>query len=391
MFSQKKIIRHSRLPSAALLSLTSLGLAASSTQQEPQHRTPFPSSADTIPQGWHGKVFRLSQDYPTALPAARSPSPWEAIDFKADGAGYLRAVLNYLLEGNREVDWVIQNNRVRTWYHAPWMHYGNGGREFINGLTRERSSRPGELHPKQTSTFQNWAVGMYNDLGGYTIGQVWDDPTNPNASKAKFPIGTVSAKLLYTEANESEVPYIRGAPEVTGNILSSLNSQHREPKILRLLQVDVAVRDARAVETGWVFGTFVYQSDAPGKTGWDRLMPVGVMWGNDPQQIVDPKSKIRESWINPEVQLPHYGFAGRLNGPVDNPRSSCLSCHATGQVPVVEKMAPQNNADQAELLKYFRNLLAGEPFQSGATSTDYSLQLSIGIDNFLSSRKNKSP
>ena len=84
-----------------------------------------------------------------------SSYPWLAIDFRAQPAAYLKAVFDYVLEGNGEVDWVVQNNRVRTWYHTPWMHNGPKGREFVRGLTRERTTpRPatsgaGELGPLQ--------------------------------------------------------------------------------------------------------------------------------------------------------------------------------------------------------------------------------------------------
>jgi hypothetical protein len=49
-----------------------------------------------------------------------------------------------------------------------------------------------------------------------------------------------------------------------------------------------------ASDTGWVFITWVYDPDAPGARPWDRLVPVGAMWGNDPEFArqpggVDPK------------------------------------------------------------------------------------------------------
>ena len=49
---------------------------------------------------------------------------------------------------------------------------------------------------------------------------------------------------------------------------------------MRLLQVDVAVRDARATKTGWVFATFVYDKTMTAPTPWAKLRPVGLMWGD---------------------------------------------------------------------------------------------------------------
>src|SRR3984893_8401109 len=77
------------------------------------------------------------------------------------------------------------------------------------------------------------------------------------------------------------------------------------------------------------------------------------------------------------VHMPHVGYQGRLNGPIDNPVSSCLSCHSTAEVPA-GTMVPPSGANQP----WFRNIKSGTPFDAGRQSTDYSLQLSVGIANF---------
>ena len=174
------------------LALAALMLAAPTLAQ-------FPDAHDPPPAGWTGQVFKLRQDYPQTLPPTGS-RPWTSISFKTKPNDYMKAVLAYALEGNKEADFVVQNNTVRGWYHAPWMHAGPAGREFMRGLTRERSSRPGELHANQTGTFENWAVSVYNPRGGYTLGRVWEAPESPNPAAAKFPIGAVSVKLIFTEA-----------------------------------------------------------------------------------------------------------------------------------------------------------------------------------------------
>ncbi|MBT2326922.1 hypothetical protein J7E62_31990 [Variovorax paradoxus] len=345
----------------------------------------FPDAHDSPPSGWSGPVFRLRQDYPQTLPPTGS-RPWMAFDFRNQPSDYLKAVLAYALEGNKEVDFVVQNNQTRGWYHAPWMHAGAAGREFVRGLTRERSSRPGELHPNQTGTWENWAVSVYNPRGGYTLGRVWQDPDAPNPAGAKFPVGTVSAKLIFTQAPVSQVPYLAGSVEWQADINRASGTGPRPT--LRLLQVDVAVRDSRADSTtGWVFGTFVYDGNAPGATPWDRLVPVGLMWGNDPTRV-GTTQPLQQTKINAGLQIPqHLGFEKRLNGPVDNPRSSCLSCHSTAQVrndlsqPTRAAIAP-NNASLQTLRLYFRNIKSGVPFDAGARSLDYSLQLQNGIANW---------
>jgi hypothetical protein len=198
--------------------------------------------------------------------------------------------------------------------------------------------------------------------------------------------GAVSVKLIFTEAPVSQVPYLAGSVEWQADINRSRNTNPRPT--LRLLQVDVAVRDSRAASTtGWVFGTFVYDGNAPGATPWDRLVPVGLMWGNDPTRVGTSQA-LQQTKINAGLQIPqHLGFEKRLNGPVDNPRSSCLSCHSTAQVQTdlsrpTRAAIPPAGATAATLRLYFRNIKSGTPFDSNALALDYSLQLQNGIANW---------
>lgn len=353
----------------------------------PQNVDPFQDARNPPIAGWNEPVFKLSQNYPTTPPAAET-QPWKAFDFRTQPNEYLTAVLDYALAGNREVDWLGDQNAVRKWYHVPWLHPGPNGREFVHGLTRERSSRPRELHPQQTSTFRNYAVGLYNPPGGFVVGQVWQDHENPNPAAARFPDGTVTVKLLFTTATVAQVPYLANSFEWDGHV-SSVGSDARSIQKVRLLQIDVAVRDSRANSTtGWVFGTFAYDGTAPGATPWDRMRPVGIMWGNDPGRTpatggIPTESKI----LNPVIggATLRLGWAGRLNGPVDNPASACLSCHGTAQHPFFGSVVP-TGTDTAKL-RWFRNIPSGTPFEAGATSLDYSLQLAAGLRNFFAARQ----
>lgn len=351
----------------------------------------FPDSAVPLPPGWQGPVFHLSQNYPATAPS--DTSPWMQFDPTSDPSHYMLAVLQYCLEGNEAVDWVVQKNPTRRWYHAPWMHWGNHGREPIHGLTFERMSLPGELSAQQTGTFQNWAVGFYNPLGGYTLGQVWKNPMHPNATVAQFPPNTVSMKLLFTEATPDQVPFLAGSKEWQAYIYADPTHQGpgapRVVKTLRLLQVDVAIRDPRASRTaGWVFGTFIFDGRVNNPNPYADLRPVGLMWGNDPtlgpvqyQQGARPQ----QTWLYPNTQaiMRHYGWLNRLDGPVDNPTSSCLSCHSTAQTGMPAPLVPPSNTQpgSAVWMQWFRNIAPPQPFSPGATSLDYSLQLAAGVQN----------
>lgn len=365
----------------------------------PANAETFPDAHEAPPAGWSEHVFKLSQDYPSTVPASER-YPWLAIDFRTQPAKYISTVYDYVLEGNVDVDWDVQNNRVRKWYHAPWMNTGDHGREFVRGLTRERTTpRPkvgqvGELGPAQTGCAQNWAVGFFNPAGGVTVGQVWANPNSPDATKSRFPEGTVVGKLLFTAAPVAQVPYLAGSLEWTADVSlipsNDLDCRAQAPRsvqTVRLLQIDLAVRDSRANNTtGWVFATYAFDGSRPGTTPWQKMVPVGVMWGNDPtltSAAYASGQRPQDTWRNPDVRTPqHLGWLERLNGPVDNPASSCLSCHATAQTPATSPMIPPLTIPDAQRMRWFQNYQAGQSFDAGSTSTDYSLQIALGIQNF---------
>jgi hypothetical protein len=349
---------------------------------------PFCNAGTQPLPGWTGHVFHLSQQYPGSI--AGEPRPWMRFDPKTQPADYLKAVLAYFYQGNINADvessFDPARNAVRAWYHAPWQDQGLNGREFVHGLTRERVSRAHDLAATQDHPWNNYAVGFYNAPGGLIIGRVWANHGKPDAAQAGMPEGTVAAKLLFTSAPVAEVPYLAGAPEWDAYVFADLNNPMPapgDPKAitkLRLLQIDIAVKDSRVSNTtGWVFGTFVYGGGpgAPAGSGWSNVVPVGVMWGNDPGYA--GTGPLHETWLNPRVHMPHVGYQGRLNGPVANAVSSCLACHSTAENPAGTMVAPAGT----DVTPWFRDIASGTPFDPGRQSLDYSLQLAVGISNFL--------
>lgn len=393
-----------------------LGLLAGSQVAHGQ----FPNAHETAPAGWTAPTFALSQDYPATRPTNQA-MPWKAFNFRTDPAGYLNAVRQYCYEGNIEVEWRGQDNAVRKWYHAPWLHRDTKGREFIHGLTRERSARVLRLHPAQSTQLGAYAVGMYNPLGGWTIGRVWADEHEPDPSKAAFPEGSVAVKLLFVEVPERregnsgipatehidhQVPYLQNSFEWDAFVSADGGFQTTARKLgrVRLIQIDVAVKDNRAAATsGWVFGTFNYNSAAPGPRPWDRMIPVGLMWGNDPSltparyragnRPVQSKTIAANVMANHATDWHGLGWGERANGPIDNPASACLSCHVTAQWPKSSQMvntslpwstvnnpsAPLPADAVAQKMRWFLNI-GRRPFDAGSLSLDYSLQLQDGIE-----------
>ncbi|WP_246317324.1 hypothetical protein [Hyphomicrobium methylovorum] len=401
------------------------------------------------PVSYKGRVFKLSQNYPNQLPPKEN-YPWLKIPFKdggpVDARAYLQAMLDYGLEGNIEVDFYVEDNKTRRWYGAPWMDWntevasdwpGTDGREYIHGLTHEFDSAGNTFGEAQVGFVDTWAQAYMNDRYGFGLGQVYCDPDDPKPGALNpdptglntFPDGSFVIKLLFSTVSEAELPTVKGAFEWDANIYINKDPQfrnagplsrfERRTEKVRLIQIDLQVRDERST-TGWLLGTYGYNGNAKGDTPWKRMVPLGLQWGNNPkvtfaETCAGPNGpcdydKLTEQWINrqavvdlatPPLNFNHLGYGGRLAGPVDNPKSSCMGCHQTAgfpTVPILAEFAPngsilkldaQKHPETAQSLRmmYFGNVPGGAVFSDTQLySADYSLQLAMGLQNFVSLR-----
>ncbi len=412
---------------------------------------PFPDFGYLpAPSSYTGPVFKLSQGYPKVMPKGALPAFFKKLpakpfsnDFEKGGwRQYMMAVRDYCFEGNTGVDFRVENNQLRKWYHMPWQHYGPSGREGVHGLTKEAQVLVGQLGTTQNTSGQTYAVGFFNDRAGYAIGRVWANHSDPNPGYTSlpgpgFPNGTVIFKLLFVDNDPTTVPGLQNPMQWEAYITTTYDGQTRAFKDVSVIQMDIAIKDDRAL-TGWLFGTFQYNGQL-GAADWKNLIPVGIMWGNDPEVTSDSDTQFRpnglnastppanpltqtkinlalkETTINPNTkELPptHLGWNGRLNGPVDNYQSSCMSCHMTAEVPSLSPANPTFQAPSAQppvgspvnqpppagftgtwyggWMRWFQNLKCGEPFDKagnpwtiiGAKSTDFGLQLSMVLTNF---------
>lgn len=365
----------------------------------------FPANASSA---FDTSAGRVTLPWRTDLPSSPGLAtyPWQGKDFTADWKDYINAVLSEVkasgvaISGGR-----ISMNPQAEWWIAPWMDFGGSGRERINGLTAERGPDPRDLSPTSSGGYDTWAIGWYNRPGAYGLHQIYADPCDPKVAAGwQFPDQAVSFKLLFSNASTSEVTYLAGAPEVEAD--TKRNNDPTAATKMRLIQVDIAVKDPRAQSTQWVMGTFVWRGPPKGDGFFDNLVPVGLMWGNDEGILMDDWSAfapLTQSRINSDLagvlwqgngvlwpERPFPGFQGRLNGPADNLRSSCLSCHAMAQwrrgplgltprYPLQPK--PTANDVRGLVADYFRNTKGGSLIDpgSGQTPLDYSLQLQVGF------------
>jgi hypothetical protein len=432
-------VRH-RIKTRVVLGLfvlaSALLLAACGSSSDPSQK-PFRSyDPDFKPPAseYSGPFFKLSQDYPTQMPPASEVPSFLKTNFRADWRAYIMQARSYCLEGNTEVDWNVEKNKVRPWYNMPWQDWGPNGREAIRGLTREAPLAPYQLAPDQTyGEGAAYAIGFYNSFGAYTIGQVWKNHNDPDpdfASTHGFPNGTVVCKLLFLSAPakviSEQIPFLENPIEWKAYTETTYGSKERVVREVPLIQMDIMVRDKRA-PAGWVFGTFQYNGRLQHHPLWRNLAPVGLMWGNDPEEIknipvTDSNDKfpaphaitetpinprLEETAINPRSELPptHLGWNGRLNGPVDNPLSSCMSCHMTASSPekplsplfTAPEERPSSGTPEwgAWWMQWFQNIgwKGGvlEKFMKAEYALDFSLQLSAALQNFYQSEEGIKP
>ena len=104
------------------------------------------------------------------------------------------------------------------------------------------------------------------------------------------------------------------------------------------------------------------------------------MLGNDPNG-----PPLAQSWINPNAPAyarQHLGADGRLNGPVDNPASACMSCHSTAQAPAVAQMLPQGSQAFGRFTPSGQGCITTPP-ANAPVAADYSLQLAATVSRSL--------
>lgn len=380
------------------------------------------------------KVFSLRQNYPTVMPGADQIPGFFKMPFddKAKWIDWLMAVREHCFEGMIDVDFVPQLNKKHDWYQVPWLHYGdsaNGWKssEGFHGLAKEININPYQLAPEQSQEGQTYAIGFYNSFAGYVLHKMWKDPTAPDAwitqgPKGGFPVGTVIFKLLFTDLDSTQAPFLKNPFAWDAFISPTWLANNRVVKKVNLIQMDIMVRDAAADKygTGWIFGTFCYNGALnKGKTMKERVMnlvPVGIQFGNDPDyktNFINPypvtktiiNDSLKQTFINPSSDLPpqHLGWGSRLDGIVDLNTASCMSCHATGEFPQLSavvpaecfigkyKYLPNNDSTLVYLTetnspaftKYFTNTRCATAYDPGnAVSTDFSLQVSLSLQYF---------
>jgi hypothetical protein len=313
--------------------------------------------------------------------------------------------------------------RIEGWYDMPWGGEGSkradgsvnpeNGREPLQGAYAGQIIKASTFYddpPPNISSFQNHSVVYYNDVAGAMLGQVWANPLQPDLSAIEngFPEGSLIVKVEGAAVKGWDI--LQGSAQsfvyrpTAANVEESMAKD--DPSLLKpekvsmyFAQMAVKIKDKVASPTtGWVFMGFTYDvrllSSKP--TVWERVVPVGATWGNDPECTDDYAGTcangqpLQETWINqaaPSFTQDSLGWGNRLAAPMDVarrhnvitvdgnrhtgnppdvfPASSCMSCHGSAQYPFVANLYPSPNMVFPEDGKPFLFFTPGKPDWAG--------------------------
>ena len=281
----------------------------------------------------------------------------------------------------------------RYWCHMPWLNITSKGREFVHGLTKEFPLHASDAYPfVEEKNGISWGTAFYNSFACEDIGEFFGTAKNPKTpeqiakqKKIVFKDGYVSSKLLFNNSTRSEFEDAYTWVAHAGTNKNMFSKKRRMQK-MRHLQMDVAVKDSTVIGTdpelnNWFMFTYYYDptytSPLTNKLnlpkGIRNMRPLGVQFGltagksiifdhskNNHCKKEDPND--RKSACDP---LPYEET--RLNGPADNPVSSCLSCHAASGTDY--PASPGFLSDH----RYIDEVQSGDTF-------DFNMQVHLAVD-----------
>ncbi len=412
--------------------------------------SPFEDSYLKLPDDFTGTSFSLKHDYPI-MGSVKIPKtyPWK----KVTNSGSINSTnaLDYVLALKKHIsvdmekllyDYDNWDSNKESWYQSIWL---GSVREPIHGMYVGSGFPAKTLGETQENNLTTYVYTLYDKTAAQTLNNIWGTdsknaykPNLTNEQNTQYKEGSIIVKFAFINYDNPKNNWntLNNAAEweVYTNVLPGEQSAKKGaiPSIrkLKLMQFDIIVKDTEASsETGWVFSTLVYDKDAPGETAWDKMIPLGATWGNNPEYVknISPSKaltdaivpapindSLTENWINPKA--PSYakqtlGWGGRLSGPNDGAvfdtgalttstsgkkfthgvsTISCLGCHSTAQykqqsflIPVV---FPTPNGNGTPLVldpgstlwnRYFRNNNGTTPFDSGSIALDYDMVTSF--------------
>ena len=399
---------------------------------------PFADNNGQIPpqSEYSGPLFKLNHQYPATAPVPKMP--WrKAINngvITTQNAGaYAQALKDAVSKDMRVLieDYAHWNATKANWYNEPWL---GAEREAIHGMYVGNGLLDQSLFKDSglTKPITTYVLTYYDKTAAQTLQKIWKKTAmNPvvTPKTTQFPEGSLIVKAAFVTADPTVWPVMEGSQVWPLYITTDATTGgSTTPKVVNtyFMQFDIIVKDTKsAPKTGWVFSTLVYDKNAPGKSVWDKMVPLGAQWGNDPQanSTTDPSAPLVENWMNPAA--PAYGsetlgWGGRLSGPNDGAmndiaytvngeqklvknaqNSSCMSCHSTAQwdtknpsvgmksflLPATSNPPTTTGPDQnyivspapgsKEWLRWFQNRKGNVPMNAGSVAGDFDMVLTF--------------
>ena len=436
---------------SVVLSLTFLALQNSAHAQDVD---PLASNNGIYPSPneWSGP-FRISNlDYSQASISNHwTPGAGRGALTTENAESYVVDLKEHLAESLKEmINTPLQwNPKENGWYDMVWSGHGSPGpgntTDPNSGRESLLSSYTGQILPMNTFAenaptvnVQNHAVIYYNATAAVMLGRLWENLYDPDISDVDFPQGSIIVKAEAATPTPEQWPVLAHA-SIWNVYRPSVETQENaksgeplKPEVLdlRALQMSIAVKDTIASpETGWVFLGYVYDTNAAGDTPWDRFVPLGAQWGNDPEFADNETGRdpaggpLKETWVNPkapEFVQDTLGWGERLAGPMDvatrhnvlTPSgkryqgnvhlraSSCISCHGSAEFPFTTNLYPSPNKSfppdgmpfllydpgSPEWAQWFQNRPGNEAMSSegrvGITALDYDMVIMFALSAF---------
>lgn len=288
--------------------------------------------------------FQMRADYQN-IKVRDTDRPWKDLDLTndEDKMKFARTTLYFFFKGmadqsaKADFNFIAEKNKKADWCQMPWLNVGDSGREYVHGLTKERDLEPSSMYP-EIQEGSDWGIGYYNSHGCVTLGKIFGGSDSrkdvPAFYDHKFENGSMSAKILFTTSPSS---YFDGSYTLTAHV-SNPGSNFRKLQKVRMLQIDIAVKDSAIKGTSpaadhWVMTSYYYdptftwdfagEFKNPEVAGLMHMRPIGTHTGFDSStSYIFPGAKTNS---NSET----WGRDKLLNGPADNPKSSCMGCHGT--------------------------------------------------------------
>lgn len=333
--------------------------------------------------------FKGLYEFNAAAKPGDKEEPWLGLDLtnKEDAWKLAIRVQKYVYEGwfdnadPQNTDNHFQKNGLRSWCSTPWLNtILEKGRDAVHGLTKEfplspeaiENYYPGINIKKYAKT--SWGTAFFNKPNCDMYGQIFGTPNAPkDPSKNLNAIrtladGAVSFKLLFSTVSPDEYAPFAGAYLWNAHVSSQSTppqvkkAKPRQMQVMPHLQMDVAIKDTRlkGLKKGqkaqsdedvipWIMLTYYFDpsynsEEANALLGQvknlpeqlKKMRPMGIQYGLDRGQSVVFEKAVNNHEVNDQEFLeqfpPTHNFSAnlgeRLNGPADNPKSSCLGCHA---------------------------------------------------------------